>query len=283
MNKILIKSGFSLAFIFVCFFSKAQKIENRTSILHYLQGKIDQNLPLVAHVLVPLCDNEHQGIIPTSPKIGDGLKPNSNLYWATSKGVKRYFSELPDWKLLKSIETPKNNILERVIFYKKFPNGAQVYLVADAYRGDRMPECLDDYFNSLSENLNDSVELDKITIPINGGADLIAFNGHNGLMDESTNYKNATSQNRPKDAVSISCASRGYFKPHYLQTNSFPLVHTKNLLYPGAFVLEGILNEWAMLKSDEDCKIEAGKQYYQHKPKSGPNGSQNLFDFGWGD
>lgn len=283
MNRTLIKTGLSIAFTFACLIGNAQKIENRTSILHYLQGKIDQNLPLVAHVLVPLCDNEHQGIIPTSPKIGDGLKPNSNLYWATSKGVKRYFSELADWKLLKSIENPKENVLERVIFYKKFPNGAQVYLVADAYRGDKMPECLDDYFNSLSEHLKDSVVLDKITIPINGGADLIAFNGHNGLMDESTSFTKATAHTRPKDAVSISCASRGYFKPYYLQTNSFPLVHTTNLLYPGAFILEGILNEWAMLKSEKDCKIGAGNGYYKHKPKSGPNGSQNLFDFGWGD
>jgi len=282
MNISRIQIFLSVILILNFTFSLAQKVENRASIINYLQGKVDQKLPLVAHVLVPLCDNEHQGIIPTSPKIGDGMKPNSNLYWATSKGVKRYFSDLTDWKLLKSIENPKENILERVVFYKKFSNGAEVYLVADAYIGDKMPECLDDYFNSLSEHLTDSIVLEKRIIPINGGADLIAFNGHNGLMDEQTSFTSATSKTRPKDAVSISCALRGYFKPNYVKTNSFPLVHTTNLLYPGAFILEGILNEWAMLKSDKDCKIAAGKAYYKNKPKSGPNGSQNLFDFGWG-
>ena len=64
---------------------------------------------------------------------------------------------------------------------------------------------------------------------------------------------------KPKDAVSISCISGEYFKAYYWDTNSYPLVHTTNLLYPGAFILEGILNEWALLKSGEECKKAAGR------------------------
>lgn len=259
----------------------AQPVKNRTSILNYLQQKVKKGEPLVAHVLVPLCDNEHQGIVPTSASLGNGLDPDHNLYWMTSKGVKRYFRDLPDWKMIASIENIGDNILERVLFTKEFSNGAKVVLVADAYRGDRMHECLNDYFNSLSGNLIDSVLLEDQYIQINGNADLIAFNGHNGLMDETTKYKYASEHTKPKDAVSISCASGGYFKDHYWSTSSYPLVHTTNLLYPGAFILEGILNEWAMLKTDAECKKAAGHAYYEHKPKSGPNGSQNLFDFGW--
>ena len=183
--------------------------------------------------------------------------------------------------MIRQVSNTDHVILQRAIFTKTFPNGAKVYLVADAYRGDSMTVCLDDYFNSLSENKKDTLIIGKDTIGINGGADLIAFNGHNGLMDENTKFEKANSQTRPKDAVSISCASSGYFKINYLETYSYPLVHTTNLLYPGAFILEGILNEWAMLKSDIDCKKAAGNAYYEHKPKSGPNGSQNLFDYGW--
>jgi hypothetical protein len=268
--------------LLLCALVFGQKVENRAQIINYLQSKVNTNQPLVAHVLVPLCDNEHQGIVPTSASIGNGMDPDHNLYWATSKGMKRFFKELKDWKMVRLSYNIGDNILQRAIFKKSFSNGAIVYLVADAYRGDRMPECLDDYFNSLSEHKNDTLIIGKDSIKINGGADLIAFNGHNGLMDESTKFEKATSQTRPKDAVSISCASSGYFKVKYLETNSYPLVHTTNLLYPGAFILEGIINAWAMLESDIECKKAAGKAYYEHKPKSGPNGSQNLFDYGWG-
>jgi len=264
---------FSILISVFCF---SQHVENRTQIINYLQAKINTNQPLVAHILVPLCDNEHQGIVPTSASIGNGMDPDHNLYWATSKGVKRYFKELKDWKMERLSYDIGDNILQRVTFSKSFPNGAKVYLVADAYRGDRMPECLDDYFNSLSDHKTDTLIIGNDTIGINGGADLVAFNGHNGLMDENTKFEKATSQTRPKDAVSISCASRGYFKINYLETNSYPLVHTTNLLYPGAFILEGILNKWAMLGSDIDCKKAAGEAYYKHKPKSGPNGSQEF-------
>lgn len=260
---------------------KAQPIKNRSSIINYLEQKINNGEPLVAHVLVPLCDNMHQGIVPTSESLGNGLDPDHNLYWMTSKGVKRYFRDLPDWKMVEDNKEVSENIMERVVFTKSFDNGANLILVADAYRGDRMPECLDDYFNSLSGHLIDSVEVNGIYVQINGRADLMAFNGHNGLMDESTTYQYADENTKPKDAVSISCASSGFFKDHYWSTSSYPLVHTTNLLYPGAFILEGILNKWAMLENEESCKKAAGNAYYKHKPKSGPNGSQNLFNYGW--
>ena len=59
-------------------------------------------------------------------------------------------------------------------------------------------------------------------------------------------------------------------------------MHPTNFLYPEAFILKGILKKGEMLGSDMDCKKGAGEAYYKHKPKSGPNGSQNLFDYGWG-
>jgi hypothetical protein len=264
----------------VCY-SQEHKIENRSVIINYLSQKIKDKEPLIVHALVPLCDNEHQGIVPTSPKIGNGMDLKNNLYWATSAGIKRFFNDASDWKLKHSIINPTPTILERVVFKKIYSNGAIVYFVADAYRGDKMHDCLNDYFNSLSGHLHSTLIIDIDTLHINGSADLIAFNGHNGLMDETTNYTEANQNTKPKDAVSISCVSTSYFKEHYTKTNSYPLVHTTGLLYPGAFILRNIIDQWAMLKSDKDCKVAAGKAYYEHKPNSGPNGSQNLFNFGW--
>ena len=47
--------------------------------------------PLVAHVVVALCDNESQGIVPVPARLGDGDSPQSNLYWGAMYGVRGWF------------------------------------------------------------------------------------------------------------------------------------------------------------------------------------------------
>ncbi len=255
-------------------------VENRTKILEQLQLKTTTNIPLIVHLYVPLCDNENQGIVPTSESLGNGLDLKRNLYWATSKGVKRYYKELPDWKFISSQKDIDGNVLERVVFTKNYNNKTTVYLIADAYRGDRMKVCLENFFNALSGNRLDSTVINGDMIHIGKDADLSIFNGHNGLMDDTPSIL-PPKPHSPKDAVAIACVSGEYFKGYYEYVSAFPLVNTNHLLYPGAFISEGIINEWALLKSAKDCKIAAGKSYYKNKPKSGPNGSQNLFNYGW--
>lgn len=255
-------------------------VKDRTKILKRLASKIANKQPLIVHAFIPLCDNENQGIVPTTESLGNGMSLRSNLYWATSKGMKRYFKERSDWKILSSSFDIDSNVLERIIFKKVFKNTTTVYLIADAYRGDRMNNCLADFFNSLSGNRIDSVTIEKQQLEIGTNADLLIFNGHNGLMDDTPIIKKPKIH-FPKDAVAIACVSGLYFSPFYEETNSFPLVNTNHLLYPGAFITEAIINKWAELGSAQECKIAAGKSYYKHKPKSGPNGSQNLFNFGY--
>lgn len=253
---------------------------DRTEINQELQNKIDNNIPLVAHVLVPLCDNENQGIVPTTASLGNGQSLKSNLYWATSNGMKRYFKEKTDWKMLKSeIYHKDSTILERVTFKKNFENGAQVYLIADAYRGDRMEDCLIDFFQSLSGELNDTVFLENDTILINAKADLVAFNGHNGLMDMYVEEFQNT-DNIQKDAVVIACSSMYDFNERLKLLRAYPLVMTTNLLYPGAFVMEGVINNWALMKTDEEIRLSAGDAYNRVK-QCGVNGARNLFSTGW--
>lgn len=257
-----------------------QSIEDRTQILKRLSNKIDNNKPLIVHVFVPLCDNENQGIVPTTESLGNGMSLKSNLYWATSKGVKRYFKELPNWKLIKNEFDIDSNVLERVVFKKEYKNKAKVFIITDAYRGNRMNACLADYFNSLSGNRIDSIFIEGQKYEVATNSDLIIFNGHNGLMDQQPDIL-PLKNHFPKDAVAIACISGKYFKGYYEYTNSYPLVNTNHLLYPGAFIIEEIINKWAELGSAQECKIAAGKSYYKHKPKSGPKGSQNLFNYGW--
>lgn len=255
--------------------------QDRSTIIKNLQTKIDSGEFLTVHIFVPLCDNEHQGIVPTSASIGNGMDARRNLYWGTSKGMKRFFRELPDWKMILAKENVNENVLDRAIFEKKFTNKAKVRVIMDAYRGDRMKLCLEDYFKALAGTTMDSVLInDSMVVPAYGHADLIIFNGHNGLMDEDPrSFSNVDS--RPKDAVAIACISKSYFKSYWEDSGSYPLVMTTGLMYPGAFCTEFIINDWAMLKDAESCRAAAGKAYYKYKPKSGPNGSNNLFCTGW--
>ncbi len=256
------------------------KIDDRSKIVARLKAKVNNGEPLVVHVMVPLCDNENQGIVPTSPSLGNGLSLKSNLYWATSNGMKKYFIKDAAWTMLESKLDVSKDVLERVIFKREYKNGATVYLVADAYRGDRMKECLADYFDALSGNRKEAWTMESDTLPIYGGADLVAFNGHNGLMDtEASVVRNSDQQQR--DAVVIACASSGYFNSYINPANAYPLVTTTNLLYPGAFILEGVIDGWATFETDEQIRLNAGDAYYRVKPKSGVNGARRLFKTGW--
>lgn len=274
-------SVFFLAAIVMCMsFLTFSYPENRTQIKASLTKKVSAKKPLVVHVLVPLCDNEHQGIVPTSASLGNGLSLKSNLYWATSKGMKRYFKEQSDWKLLFSHKDPSANILERVVFKKTYASGTSVIMVADAYRGDRMKACLQDYFKALAGDKKDSVKNEGLAYGIYGHADLVAFNGHNGLMDEQVTVPQAKN-NRSIDAVAIACYSKSYFNDEFKKVNAYPLVTTTHLLYPGAPVMEYIIDSWANLKDAEKVRWAAGDAYLKMKPKSGHNGAHRLFASGW--
>lgn len=233
---------------------------------------------LFVHCLVPLCDNENQGIVPVSESLGDGLNLRTNLYWATGHGMKAYFQKSSKWKTLKIYTPDSPDILERAVFRAKIGK-ANVYLISDAYRGDRMPECLRDYFQSLSGKKKEVFQIDSLKIQLNGNADMIAFNGHNGLMDAHAEFENAQ-DNREKDAVAIGCVSNSYFKPYFFQARAYPLVMTTGLMYPGAFILDDVIQKWAMNESELNIRYAAGDAY-NRVMKCGQRGGRNLFSTGW--
>lgn len=114
----------------------ANALNNRLGIELKLKQKIDENIPLVVHCFVPLCDNDHQGVVPTTASLGDGFSLTSNLYWATSNGMKRFFKEHPKWKQLKVTNHQQTDtILERVAFERRFENDAKVILICSKNSG----------------------------------------------------------------------------------------------------------------------------------------------------
>ncbi len=251
----------------------------RDSIRVKLQKKINNSQPLFVHIFVPLCDDIHQGIVPTNSSLGDGMNLKTNLYWGAGYGIKTHFKRQKDWKLIKDTLNIDSNILERVVFYKTFSNSAKVYIIADAYRGDRMPECLTDYFNSLAGINKSSISIGNEEIMTNGNADFLIFNGHNGLMDVRMPIIN-TIDGIQRDAAVIACASKSYFIEYFKCTRSYPLITTNDLLPPEAYVAKAIINSWALMKTDNEIRISASDAMatVHHKSKKAMH---YMFSTGW--
>lgn len=256
------------------------KVIERTDILKRIKEKAGKKSPLVVHIMVPLCDNDNQGIVPVNKQLGDGLNLRTNLYWGAGYGVKSYFKKYGGWKLLSSKIDSVGNVMERVIFYKKNSAGTQIYLVADAYRGDKMKACLHDYFRSLSgwKSGNDSVPHQKLTLYKD--ADLLIFNGHDGLMDD-TLKEYYSKDSIPRETATIACYAKTFFNPRFENCGAFPLVGTSGLLAPEAYVMDAVIENWALQKSAAEIKNAAGDAYHAKHPSTSTGGARALFTTGW--
>lgn len=252
---------------------------DRAPLLSTLRAKIKAGKPLVVHLMVPLCDNDHQGIVPVNASLGNGQNPRSNLYWGAGFGIKTHFKRATDWKLVQEEVPAESYLLDRAIFYKKYTNGAQVYLVTDAYDGAHMAQCLSDYMYAVAGRKAGSLLVDGQFMPVWSSADLLGFNGHNGLMDMSLEAP-ANVDGRHKDAVVIACASHDYFAPQLARAGGFPLLCTTNLLAPEAYVMRAVIDAWAELKTGEEIRLAAGAAYHKYQ-KCGLKGATRLFQTGW--
>ncbi len=244
----------------------------RTEISKNLLRKIEQDEPLVVHLFVPLWFGD------ATKAIADGENLSANLYWGAGYGIKYRFKKLRDWKLIYEHKTYDMPLLERVVFMKTFKNNTKVYFVADAYSGREMYSCMFDFLSSLAGNISDTLELENDTIPIYSNADLIGFNGHNGFLDTQIEYIKNT-DNKQKDAVMLGCLTHIYVD--YLNyANSYPLVVTTDFFAPEAYVIEAVINSWAVLNSEEQIKKDVSEAYAKFQ-KIDKDVSFNMFHYGW--
>lgn len=251
---------------------------DRSTIKAALVHKMALKQPLVVHAYIPLCDNIHQGIVPTTATLGDGMNLKSNLYWATSGGTKAYFKKQSDWSLVFDVFDLDTNVLERVVFKKIYPQ-TTVYLVADAYRGDRMEETVNDFMASISGNRYQTIQLnDSSNVLAAAHADLFIFNGHNGLMDNITVKRWINTTEKRTDIVMNSCLSYGYLQNELMYAGGYPLVRSNSTLYPGAYVLEQIIDDWVAGKDEKEICLRAGATYCQ---KHDCGAGTKVYKSGW--
>jgi hypothetical protein len=225
------------------------------------------------HVFVALCDNEHQGIVPVPKELGQGDDPAHNLYWGARFGVKTFLRKSQDWTLVKTEKNPREEILERIIFKHKT---SRAYLVADAYRGEQIKKAVADLLGAAAGNDSQAVKLDNDSLGLQGGADLVVYVGHNGLMDFAVESPAPQREAKPRDAIVLACKSRPYFQPRLSQFKSKSVLLTTGLLAPEAYTLEAAVAGWLSREPAEKIRARAARAYDKYQ-KCGGKAARNLF------
>lgn len=225
------------------------------------------------HVLVALCDNKYQRIVPVPSKIGNGQDPDNNLYWGCAFGVKTFFKNSSQWKLIK--QAKGNNVLmERLVFKNKTSN---YYLVADAYNGQFIKDATIDFLNYCSGSKKDTLQLAGKAIGIGGNASLMAYIGHDGLMDFSIAERFSSKDDKKRDAIMLACISKKYFAPHLQPTKATPILWSTSLMSPEAYTLHDALEAYIV---GTDVQTAGAKAYSKYQ-KCSMKAAKHLLVSGW--
>ena len=225
------------------------------------------------HVLVALCDNKYQGIVPVPAKIGNGQDLNNNLYWGCGFGVRTFFKNSSQWKLLRQYKL-NDTLMERLVFKN---NKSNFYLVADAYNGKFIKDCTIAFFNYCAGNKKDTIQLKDRSIGIGGNASLIAYTGHDGLMDFSLTEKFENNDGKKRDAIILACISKRFFAQHLAEAKANPLLWSTGLMSPEAYTLHDALEAYI---NAGDVRSAAAKAYSKYQ-KCSMRAAQNLLVSGW--
>ncbi|HKD79744.1 MAG TPA: hypothetical protein VKH81_08635 [Candidatus Angelobacter sp.] len=237
--------------------------------------------PRTVHVFVALADNKNQGIVPVAARLGNGEDPANNLYWGSAYGLKSYFARSADWQLLVAGRGPQPEILERCIFRHRREN---VYLIADAYQGSKIKQAIVDFLEAASGGEPETVLIKtdgrNVALAARGGADLVAYAGHDGLMDFQLSAPPPKKDGRHRDAIILACISKSYFAPLLRPTGAYPLVWTTGLMAPEAYTLKSALDGWILHESPEHIRERAAAAYDRYQ-KCGLKGARRLLVTGW--
>lgn len=230
----------------------------------------------VIHVLVALCDNTYQGIVPVPAKIGNGQDAATNLYWGCGFGVRTFFARQKNWQLQQDNKYPAGSlILERLVFKYK---GKEVYLVADAYDGKEIKNCTINFFKCCSGNFTDSVQLNSRTLYCGGAADIIAYVGHDGLMDFKISESFQAIDTQKREAMVFACISKHYFNNHLKNTGATPVVWTTGLCSPEAYSLAAALQSRIENEPVQNAALRAAEAYSKYQ-KCSLKAAQRLLVF----
>lgn len=233
------------------------------------------------HILVALCDNKYQGIVPVPAAIGNGQDPRNNLYWGAAYGLKTYFKKQAEWQLLSSTQKPKSYILERLIYKHKTK---PIYVVADAYDGQYIKNTTQDLFIYAQGQEPLALTVDKHNISAGGAADFLIYAGHNGLMDwpvsdvftppvSSIATPSETTSNKlqtQRRAAVFACKSQTYFSTPLAQTGIAPALLTTDFMAPEGYVVFAAVDAYSKNTNLQQLREQTAKTYSHYQKLKKP-------------
>ncbi|MDU1905311.1 MAG: hypothetical protein E6772_11055 [Dysgonomonas sp.] len=228
------------------------------------------------HVMVALCDNKYQGIVKVPKAIRNGQDPHNNLYWGCAYGLRTYFKKQPDWKKVKRYKVDDIR-LERVVFKHKTK---PYYLVADAYDGRNIKDCTIDFLNSCAGKQKDTIRIDNKIIGIKGNAKLLAYIGHNGLMDFKLPDTYQNKDGKQRDTIILACASKQYFTSYLKSAGANPLLWSTHLMSPEAYTLHDGIATYINGGDAASVRNSAAAAYSKYQ-KCGLKAAKRLIVTGW--
>lgn len=215
------------------------------TILLVITSAVLHAAPKQVRVFVALCDNKTQGIVPVGARIGNGDDPDANLYWGCTDGFGSYFRKSGQWKVVES----KSDVSHAVLRSLKLRRAdGSVELLAEAYRGSEIKQCLKDFESAAAANQYD----------------LVAYIGHNALMDFSVDPPKKTDGN-DTEVIVLCCMSEAYFGDRLKNLGCKPLLTTQQLMYPGSFILQAALGSWSNGGKPADLVNAAAKAYAKNQ------------------
>ena len=229
------------------------------------------------HVFVALCDNENQGIVPVPSKLGNGQDPKNNLYWGALYGVKTHFKNSKDWTLVKSLKSDDPKILKRLLFKHK---ASSTYMLADAYDGAFIKQTTIDFLEATAGRNDFSISHNSNELDFGGKSGLIAYVGHDGLIDFNVEGNITQINEEKRDAIVLACISKNYFRPYFERTKVNPLVWTTGLMAPEAYTLKSAIDGWILNETNAQIRERAAQAYHKYQ-KCGIKGARRLLVTGY--
>lgn len=238
---------------------------------------LDTDTVTAIHVVVALCDNRYQGIVKVPEAIGNGQDPARNLYWGAGYGVKTFFSgKNSNWRLV-GTQAVSDTIPERLLFKHKQHNA---YLLADAYDGRYIRQCTEDLLSFAAGEKIVTAAYNNKQYVFGSGAKLLAYIGHDGLMDFSLNRQFSAKDSTKRKVIILACRSRAFFKDHLRNTGADPLLWTTGLMAPEAYTLYDALSAWMNGNTDEQVADAAAAAYHRYQ-SCGVRAARRLLVSGW--
>lgn len=227
--------------------------------------------PLVAHVVVALADNESQGIVPIPARLGDGDDPSGNLYWGARYGLRTFLAKDAGWSKVQVASTALGeHVLERVVYRKKLASGAEMFVVADAWRGEKIGAAISAFLRMSAghdvERIDTRIGGRAVELPAGGSAHVVAYLGHNGLMELTPETPPVPSEDRAaQSTIVLACISGSYFGPWMKKNGAHFLLSTRGLMAPEAYTFDAALTAWFQGRSGIEVKHEAASAYCRYQ------------------